>query len=264
MKRLFLVLILCPIFAHAVGGSFEASNNISGQGDSIYVNITGDTMTGTLNGTEQRLTGQLIVGGSVTVQGAGLFSGSSGIYGVSISSNIRVATDRIVTRNGRVGLLTADPGSDVQIGGDMTNTSVGTTLAILSKAGNEKAIQIADTDGNAAYGEYWKHLYSAGSIGTLGTRHNGVDTDAISWKFGNVGIGTVAPDAKLSISSSTASTAFISFLGAMTKAEILAFDPVQAGASAYCTDCVTATHCISTGTAVTQFADIGDRTVACN
>jgi hypothetical protein len=89
-------------------------------------------------------------------------------------------------------------------------------------------------------------------------------TTAINYFAGNVGIGTAAPTSKVSVSSSTASTAFMGLNGAATKAEILAFDPVKAGEMFFCTDCVASTVCISTGTAVADFADIGDRTVACN
>ena len=86
----------------------------------------------------------------------------------------------------------------------------------------------------------------------------------ISGGNGFVGIGTTAPTAKVSVSSSTASTSFYSIGGAMTKAEILAYDPPGPGVNFYCTNCVASTVCISTGTAVADFADIGDRTVACN
>jgi len=81
---------------------------------------------------------------------------------------------------------------------------------------------------------------------------------------GNVGIGTTAPPAKLSVSTAATSVSFYSIGGAKTKAEILAFNPVGPGESFYCTDCAAATVCISTGPAVLDFADMGDRTVACN
>jgi hypothetical protein len=81
---------------------------------------------------------------------------------------------------------------------------------------------------------------------------------------GNVGIGTTAPNAKISVSSATASTQFFSIGGAMTKAEILAYDPVVAGEMFYCTDCTASNVCISTGTAVTQVADMSAKTTACN
>lgn len=42
MKKIFFCLFLIPCTASAIGGSFSASNNMTSQADSLYVNITGE------------------------------------------------------------------------------------------------------------------------------------------------------------------------------------------------------------------------------
>lgn len=49
-----------------------------------------------------------------------------------------------------------------------------------------------------------------------------------------------------------------------TEAEIRALDPVYAGEMYYCSDCETSAMCVSTGTALGAWADIGDRTAICD
>lgn len=47
-------------------------------------------------------------------------------------------------------------------------------------------------------------------------------------------------------------------------AEILAITPVRTGQTYYCTDCSVAVICVSTGTAVLDFASASGRTDVCN
>ena len=153
MRKLFLVLVLTPCLAFAVGGSFDASNNIIGQGDGTYVNITGDTMTGplTLSGSTLTVTGNAFsVAGSITMSAAAANTG----YGMQLKTGVglNVFSDsgislnhgggeaiRIVNTSGNVGIGTTGPGQklDIQNGGLAISswTSSGSSLFVSSTTG---------------------------------------------------------------------------------------------------------------------------------
>jgi hypothetical protein len=219
-------------------------------------------------GTEPQTTVMTLAGsGAVTIPG----------------SSFSVGGGTLVVKEGKVGVGTASPAHGIdlvnaatyalRISNSETNTSAKTAKVVgRHYLNSEKDILMMMGDGSSTANPIYIgggssaqnaatsiQLYTAANYNTTtGTERFRIDS------AGNVGIGTTAPTSKVSVSSSTASTAFMGLNGAATKAEILAFDPVKAGEMFFCTDCVASTVCISTGTAVADFADIGDRTVACN
>ena len=92
---------------------------------------------------------------------------------------------------------------------------------------------------------------------------------------GNVGIGTASPATKLHLSSGTITvdgnvaqgihlvTGSMGF-SSDTEINIRAKDPVRVGEAWYCSDCAAAALCVSTGTALGDWADSGDRTASCD
>ena len=89
---------------------------------------------------------------------------------------------------------------------------------------------------------------------------------------GKLGIGTTSPSnaihvkatTGIAVSSATTASLSIVFRGAETKANIKAYDPVAAGEAWYCTDCTTAGFCVSTGTAVNQYSNAGNKSLDCD
>lgn len=236
--RFILSILLLPNLAFALNGSFEASNNITGQADAIYLKLdaSNDPLTGTLSGTN------LIMSGTATIQG-NAFSVGGSTFVVS-QGRVLIGSPNVTAANGMFGIKQSAQGAGIF-------TQANATDAFL-RIRHTDSVGLIENSYVATAG------YTPLQIHTGGISRIAIDTT------GNVGIGTTAPPAKLSVSTATTSVSFYSIGGAKTKAEILAFDPVGPGESFYCTDCVAAMVCVSTGTAVTQFADIGDRTVACN
>lgn len=107
--RFILAILMLPNLAFALNGSFEASNNITGQADPIYVNITGDTMTGTLSGTNLIMSGTATTATDpmATFDGTGTGVLNSACYMVklinagatAISSGTIVISSRAITGN---------------------------------------------------------------------------------------------------------------------------------------------------------------------
>lgn len=177
-----------------------------------------------------------------------------------------------ITSAGNVGIGGTSPENKLHVFVDGTTSAVAPVsyAGIVAESGNSNsAINIIGGSGAVSTIEFGDE--NDNDVGRIRYNHGDDSMQFFSSAAvrmaitgtGNVGIGTTAPTQKLSVSSSTASSFFFSIGGAMTKAEILAYDPVKAGEMFFCTDCSSAALCISTGTAVADMADIGDRTVAC-
>ena len=104
-----------------------------------------------------------------------------------------------VTPSGNVGIGTTAPTAKLVIGNPINNTfPADTTFALASP---NPRISLTSNDADPWWGSYIKGGYNNGSTLTLGTR-NGVDTDVLTLEGSNVGIGTIAPEAKLEVVTS--------------------------------------------------------------
>ena len=175
---------MTPCLAFAVGGSFDASQNVTGQGDGSYVNVSGDTMTGqlTLSGSTLTVTGPLgvnvtygVTAGTFTGNGAALTSiaaaniSAGSLGGSVIASSITLAamygspTFSTLTVTGNafsVGGSTFAINSGITyIGGDPGGTDV--PLQILRNvSGGAARILLQNSQGNGATDI---HYYNSGT-----------------------------------------------------------------------------------------------------
>ncbi len=244
-------ILICLLATTANATEIEFYNPVGygkAASDGRYVYKAGDVMSGPLQTS------------SLTVTGAGSF-GTPVIMGAAtenINANLHVAKPAgkyvgillendtpLAAKNAAgtsfYGMARVTSGNTMQIGGFDPGNGSGAIPTSLVYGGNE------------AVG-----IYGANDVRVPGNSFT-VGTSTFVVKTGNVGIGTTTPGTTLEIGT----TGKIS-MGVDTKANILAYDPVRAGEMIYCSDCSSATICISTGTAVADFADIGDRTAPCN
>jgi len=315
MNKIFFWLLLIPVQAWAVGGSFDAANNITGQGDSVYLKLAADNdpLTGTLSGTSAIFSGA-VTASSVTAGTSGYRTGTAN--GVTVAACLATQAlgsikvdGGIVTAGSCVSLSTETAVNVVAPNFTATSsmTIVGNAFSVGDSTFNVKSGVVKIVTDSVADGLFYRrNSISAGTQARLNFGNSTADsisafiaservasgTDAslvlapgqieamrltasgavtipgnsfsvgvstLVVKEGKVGIGTTAPGTALEIGT----TGRLTF-GRAAKATIIAIDPIVSGEVMYCTDCVAATLCISTGTAATQWSDIGDRTVACN
>lgn len=146
-------------------------------------------------------TALLHVSGGASDNAAAIINQTLGgdIFAASSSGTTRM----VLSNAGKIGLGTTNPTATLQFGVN-TNGAVPTNTDIALLSG--KTIRFLGTDGNGDYGSYLSTAYSSGSILTLGTRHGGTDTDGLSIKLGNVGIGTTSPSGKFNVHASSGDT----------------------------------------------------------
>ena len=147
----------------------------------------GDTMTGQLTNTS-----------SVTITGNG-----GGAYGLEVSSNISLA-GALYSANGNVGIGVPSPLRALQVGSAGTWA---TTSGILLK-GSNPGIELADTQGTP---QRWliANGVTSGNDGSMGLAldiNTGQHRVVVLPVSGNVGIGTTAPDQKLTVAGNISQT----------------------------------------------------------
>jgi hypothetical protein len=264
MKTILAILFLA---SNAFATEMIMDNGLmKARADGLYVNTAGDTMTGQL---VMPAAGILWADGTTSTsntQGIAQFSSlTPGTLPVATAAN--AIGDSLVYQNaGGIGLAgSVTAGSMTVVGNSFVDgySYVGPYSGIYDnanylKVGAYNGISFVTSEADLGSQTERMAINNAGDVGVNGANFS-VGGSTLVVAGGNVGIGTVTPGTALEIGT----TGKIS-MGVDTKANILAYDPVRAGEMIYCSNCVASTICISTGTAVADFADIGDRTVACN
>ena len=225
MKKLLFLILFVPLFCSAQVAKHNGGIS-TGAGDTRYVNITGDTMTGplTLSGSTLTVTGNafsvggstlVVTGGNVGIgtvsPGAKLDVKESGTetYTLVIGTSTTSTYDVVVTTIGNVGIGTTAPGAKLEV--------VGAVNASILQAyfnGYTTGLGIDDT------GSYW-----GASIFQSGTKRFTVDSNGgvlIGNNYqggtapadgaiieGKVGIGTTGPGAKLHAVETSGSPSYI-------------------------------------------------------
>lgn len=180
-------------------------------GDSRYVNVTGDTMTGTLNGTQSTWSsiraGEATISGTMTVQGNAFSVGGSTL--VVSAGNILIGATSVVqsaTENNISGLYVVGASSTnervalVITNGTADDTTTNPSTALLfrmrslSARKGAKIVGVREGVYNGAAGaDSALAFYTASNdVWNLGLYQN---------QSGNVGIGTSGPQTKLHVSS---------------------------------------------------------------
>ena len=162
MKKILFLILCLPVLSFGQVAK-HTSSGVNTFLDDRYVNVPGDTMTGTLTGTQINLSGQETVAGSMTVTGAmegatlNTGEGANELYDM----NQNVETTNNVTFN--TGIFTATAtvqGSAFSVGGSTLvvkegNVGIGTTEPIdkLNIVGNfRKSDPISIAHGITQYG----------------------------------------------------------------------------------------------------------------
>jgi len=207
MDRIILLLVLLQVNVSAQIVAPNDAMSGSAGGDARYVNTTGDTMTGTLNGLlstwSNIRSGEATITGTMTVQGTA-FS---------------VDTSTFVVTAGKVGIGTTTPYGLLDLyqtayasnaDGFTMNTLAGGRLAVYaaSNAANPQWYFQSSTGEDIRFynPNNIMNLWSTGGVQVVSSMSvvaNGfsVGTSSFVVASGNVGVGTMNPNTKLHMSS---------------------------------------------------------------
>ena len=122
---------------------------------------------------------------------------------IGLSDGVTFVDKMVATYNGNVGIGTTNPQAKLHIGASLNTLPANTSIAV---NGDTTIRFTGGADGNSDYGSYISGNQSAGiRYITLGTRQTSTDTDGLTIKQGNVGIGTTSPGSTLDIRGTSSS-----------------------------------------------------------
>jgi len=244
---LFFLITLCNIFpAKAAGPAIAGHYLKTGE---VLVGVTGSApVANKLTGTANQITVTTAAeGGNLTLSlpNSVIFPGNVQVLGTLTPTSTSYTYDDLTVNYG----IAAATGV---FSGAVTGASFGATGALTGAT-------LATTGAGTIVGDF--KAGAANYVSTM-TASNG------NWAItGNVVSLGAVQGATVTGTTSVTSPLFIATgptrLYSRSAAQIKAIDPGAAGEYYYCSDCATVSTCVSTGTAVADWALITDKTAAC-
>jgi len=179
-----------------------SSGVLTVDGTGAGITTTGNITAATFIGSGASLTGVPQLSSTQTFTGGNTFTGNTGIYGVTVSSNVSLA-GALYTQNGKVGIGTANPSELLEVNPGASYAGYPSIKIVSSYADGYNASLIlknAHTGGQ----EWWMRAgnnASGGIYSNLQIYQTGVGPRFDITAAGNIGIGTTAPAARLTVIS---------------------------------------------------------------